>query len=513
MTRAGSCFRWRIRMGKKSGLALILLVMGLACGSAQSFGSVDNDKADNIIEVDSDRGFAAQIQIDSNLFQLTSTSFSDEKERFLRSGYTLIDNYPFGGTNILDNTNVGFAYNGVWYGGGVSVSKDGIGGIKGWLGFLNGKIKISAGNDIGYTYADSQGADAGLRVYDDSVRNTGEGEKENETIDTNKNPDNISQDQGFLLEFDLNPLKIALAGGGNFIDIGKNMGSVQMIRTATYQQDPVYGHRLQYGANIGYRIGDFAKINGAYILRSEKDETLYEYITATQKIVPKQADTEITTHLFGLYGSIYPFGDDTLGITVGYAGVFVKYLDEFSANSRTVKPRIMKNGVNLTARYVRDKLTIKTDHNYSFWSDKNYRIFNLHKPFVDLKDYGLKSADSNASDFADVRHSFLWNGIGAAYFFTPVLEGSIYTRNLIRIDETPKYRMLNDYFSVELKSTFHFSPIVEAYASFVYQYTGRITSKELSADVGEFPGGSPKETIDSKSMFQIPIGLKVKLQK
>jgi hypothetical protein len=501
-------------MIRRIGFFSVLLAVSLGCLYAQSFGSVDNEKADDVFVIDAERGFTAQVEINTNLFQWTGVNFSDEGERFKRNGYSLIDNLPFGGTNILDGTNVGFAYNDAWYGGNVSVNRNGLAGIKAWIGFWDNRFKISAGNDIGYGYADSQGADAGLRVYDDSVRNTGEGEKENESIDTNKNPDNITRDQGVLFEFDYAPIKIALAAGGNFVDMAKNMGGVRNIQTGTYTQEPVYGIRLQYGINIGGKIGEFAKVNAAYILQTNKDETEYEYLQTTKKTVPKKADTEITNHLFGVYGSLYPFGNDTLGITIGYAGILVNYLDEFSAGNKTVQPQVLKNGINLTARYKLDKFTIKTDHNYSFWTDKNYRIFNLHKPYVSLVDYGLRSADTNASDFADVSHSFLWNGLGVSCNITPVIEGSIYTRNLIRVDETSQYRMLNDYFSVELKSIFRFSPMVEAYMSVVYQYTGRVTSMELSADVGEFPPGfSPRETNDSRSMIQIPIGLKVKLQR
>jgi len=501
-------------MIRKIGFLAVLLAVSLGYSYAQSFGSVDNEKADDVFVIDAERGFTAQVEVKTNLFQWTGVTFSDEEERFKRNGYSLVDNLPFGGTNILDGSNVGFAYNGGWYGGNVSINRNGLGGIKAWIGFWDNKLKISAGNDIGYGYADSQGADAGLRVYDDSVRNTGEGEAENPTIDTNKNPDNITRDQGVLFEFDYAPIKVALAAGGNFVDMAKNMGGVQNYQTDTFTQEPVYGIRLQYGINIGGKIGDFAKLNAAYILQTNKDETEYEYLKATKEMVPRKADTEITNHLFGVYGSVYPFGNDALGITLGYAGVMVQYLEEFSAHVPTVQPQVLKNGINLTARYKMDKLIIKTDHNYSFWTDKNYRIFNLHKPYLKLIDYGLKSADTDAADMADVSHSFLWNGIGASYNITPVIEGSIYTRNLIRIDETSRYRMLNDYFSVELKSVFRFSPMVEAYASFVYQYTGRVTSMELSDDVGEFPAGfSPKETNDSRSVIQIPIGLKVKLQR
>jgi hypothetical protein len=159
-------------------------------------------------------------------------------------------------------------------------------------------------------------------------------------------------------------------------------------------------------------------------------------------------------------------------------------------------------------------LTVKTDHNYSFWSDKNYKIFYLYKPDAQrMKDYGLLAKANDASDVSEVSHSFLWNGIGAAYNFTDVIEGSVYARNLLRTDETPEYKMVIDYFSVELKSTFRFSPNVEAYAALVYRYTGRSVSESLPAILGEFGTGAPKETTDSVNMFQIPIGLTVKLQR
>jgi hypothetical protein len=491
---------------------MILLSVGLVSLNAQSFGSVDNDKAEIKTIADDVRGFTGQVDIDTNLFQFTNTVYSDAKERYKRTNSFLIDNYPFGGFNIVDDTNIAFGYNGDWYGGGLSVNSGGLGGIKAWVGFFDNKLKISAGNDIGYGYADSQGADAGLRVYDDHVRtnNDGKNDVDDETVDSSKNPDNITQDKGILFELNLDPFKIAFAGGGNTDDLSKNIGSLM----AASNNEPLYGYHFQYGLNIGGKIGDIAKVNTAYIMQAAKDETRYEKSPRSDNIIATAPDAETWTHLFGIYGSYYPLANDSIGITLGYAGVFTQYLEEFSDNSQTAMPRVFKNGVNLTARYKTGSLTIKTDHNYSFWADKNYKIYYLYKPDAQrMKDYGLLAKSNTASDVSEVLHSFIWNGIGASYQFTPVIQGSVYTRNLIRIDETPEYKMTIDYFSLELKSVFKFSANVEAYAGITYRYTGRIASESLPAVLEEFGTSPAKETSDSVNMIQIPLGFTVKLQK
>jgi hypothetical protein len=497
---------------KKFSLCCAIVVCSVCQVFAQSFGSVDNDKAETKTAVDDQRGFTAQVDIDTNLFQMTQTEFSDAEKRYKRTNSFLINNYPFGGFNILDDTNVAFGYNGEWYGGNLSVNNGGLGGIKAWLSFFDGKLKVSAGNDIGYGYADSQGADAGLRVYDDHVRtnNDGQNDDDDKTVDSSKNPDNITQDKGILIELNFDPFKIAFAGGGNMTDVAKDIGSFM----AASNNDPVYGYNFQYGVNAGGKIGALAKVNAAYILQADQDETQYEYNSKADRIITTGADAETWNHLFGVYASFYPWSNDRLGITLGYAGVFTQYLEEFSIDSKTVMPRVFKNGVNLTARYKTDKLTIKTDHNYSFWSDKNYKIYYLYKPDAQrMKDYGLLATTNSDSSMSDVSHIFLWNGIGASYKFTEVIEGSVYTRNLLRTDETPEYKMTINYFSLELKSTFRINPSVEAYGGVTWHYTGRTVSESLPKYLGEFTGANPaKGTRDYVNMIQIPIGITVKLQ-
>ncbi|MCL2410441.1 MAG: hypothetical protein FWC97_02245 [Treponema sp.] len=512
-------------MFKKIGIVLVLFGLTFSQIFGQAFGTVDHAEQDEVLIIDTERGFTAQVEMNSNMFQMTMANFSDEVQRFRRSGYSLINNYPFGNINVLDGTSVGFAYNAEWFGGTLSVNSGGLGGVRAWVSFFDDMIKVTAGNDIRFTFANSQGAGAGLRVYDDRVRNVAAVGSENPTIDSNINPDDITQGSGILFELDLDsrgiaPVVIAFAGGGNPLNLGGDHGSFQFLPTGSFTARSVYGKRMQYGANIGTIIGDIARFNVSYIWQHEIDQTLFQYIEAEDIIVPRGANTEITNHVFGSFGSFYPFRDDSLGITIGYAGILVQYLEEFSFSAvtgsafQTVMPQVFKHGINFAARFRHGSLTLVTDHNFSFWTDKNYRIFNLHSPDPLLTDHGLRSADTAAADIANVNHTFLWNGFGISYQFTPGLEGTFYARNLLRIDETPQFRMLNSYFSVEARANFRLGSTVEAWAGIVYQYTWRTVNQELNERVNEFPSGNTAaDTVDTLSMFQIPIGLRVRLQR
>lgn len=500
-------------MNRKIVIFAVMLPFSMVPVFSQTFGSVDNATQDTATAVDEDRGFTAQVEVTSNMFQMTKVDFSDADQRVKdRNNYFLTDNFPGGATQVLEGTNVGFGYNGGWFGGNLTVNKDGIGGINGWVRFLDGSLLVKAGNDIGYSFADSQGADAGLRVYDDSVRYEGTGQ--NPTVDSSKNPDNITGNEGILVQYDFAPFVFALAAGGNLSDLAKNIWNMATTDTSNpYKQEVVYGHSMSYGANIGYKVNDIARVNGAYIFQSVKNANGYSFDNPTQQLVADVPDSHVMTHQFGLYGSIYPFGDDTFGITLGYAGVLLDYLDEFGVMDKTTMPQVFKSGINLTAQYKTGNLTLKTDHNFSFWTDKNYSIFNLHRPHPLFRDYGLDPQTVGAA-MADVSHNFLWNGIGAIYRFTDVLEGKVYARNLLRMDQTEQYGMTDTYSQLELRSTFYIGSSVEAYVAMLFGFTGRSVSESLNNTVGiEFaPGFAPKSTMDTKMSLQIPIGLKVKLQ-
>jgi len=506
-------------MIRKFVLLTLLLIVVFSPVYAQVFGDIAYDAEDVVVGVDDERGFTAQVEVTSNLFQMTDVKFSDAPERDRRTDHTLINNFPFGGTNILDGTLVRFGYNADRFGGALSVKSSGIEGIRAWISFLNGKLRVSAGNDIGYSFANTQGAPAGLRVYDDNVRNVGEGQAEDPTVDSNKTPDDITGGQGVLMEVFLDtavPLTIALAAGGNLADTGRVL--MTPIPGTPNRQEAVFGHSLRYGANIGGKIGDIAGLNVAYIIDSEKAQSQFRWNTPTSELVARRADAHIVTHQMGAFGSLYPFKNDSLGITLGYAGVIVRYLEEFEMTVTgprvTVMPQVIKHGINLAARYQTENLTLRTDHNYSFWSDRNYRVFNLHRPNVDMADWGLSSTAEVANEFGDVSHSFLWNGAGVSYRITDILTGSVSARNLLRMDETAQFRMLNNYSAVELRATFNFGSSVETFVGFVFDYTMRGTNRALSQGVDEFPAAfNPRDTSDTRMMVQVPIGFTVRLQK
>ena len=514
-------------MSKKVGVLLLLALTGLTPVFGQIFGQVDHAEADVVIQVDEERGFTAQVEITSNLFQFTDIYFSDALERSFRTNHRFIENLPGGATNVLGGSGVRFGFNADWFGGALSVNAGGVDGVRAWVSFIDGFIRVTGGNDIGFGMADAMGAGAGLRVYDDHVRDGGQGRPEDPTIDSNRNPDNITGDRGLLLEFDIErlaptvPLRIALAAGGNLSDLTNNIGNALNLPTGNPAiMEAVYGHSMHYGINIGGRIGDIARVNTAYIFQSEKDTGLFRFDSGTQRIVARFADAHTMTHQFGLFASLFPFRDDSLGFTVGYAGVLVRYLDEFEIASITNQPQVMKHGINFAARYRTGNLTLRTDHNFSFWDDRNYRVFALHRPHLMWQDYGLFATTHANAAIAQVRHSFLWNGLGAAYQITPVFEFSAYARNLLRIDESEQFRMLNSYANLELRSTFRLSPSVEAFVGFVFDYTLRQVNRELNEAL-DTAGGVPefhvglerRATTDTRLIVQIPIGLTVRLQR
>ena len=501
-------------MRKEFAFLLVLLIVCLVPVYGQVFGEVGRDAVD-AVDVDYERGFTAQVGLVSRLFEVTDVRFSDAEERDRRTDHLLINNFPLGSL-FNDGTHARFGFNADWFGGAFSLAPDFDDGgsvmmwdVRAWVSFLDDRLRVSAGNDIGYSFANTQGGN--LRVFDDHVRNVGEGEAENPQVDTYKSPDNITGGDGILIEIMLDPITIALAAGGGFL---RDMGRVLMTSSGVWTQEAVFGHSLRYGVNVGGRIGDIARVNVAYIFESERDETQFTFNHALGEIVAIRPDAHIITHQFGLFGSVYPFQNEVLGITVGYAGVLVRYLDEFSVDSETIMPTVLKHGINLAAQYQMGNLTVRMDHNYSFWADRNYRIFNLHRPHVSLADHGLASRGTIADSFADVNHSFLWNRLGVSYRFTDVFEGSVTLRNLLRIDETPQFRMLNNYFLVELRSNFTLGSSVDVFVGLDFDYTVRTTSAELSDRVGEFPPAfDARDTRDTRLRVGIPIGLTVRLQR
>jgi hypothetical protein len=57
-------------------------------------------------------------------------------------------------------------------------------------------------------------------------------------------------------------------------------------------------------------------------------------------------------------------------------------------------------------------LTVRSDHSFSFWNDKNYDSLETYNQ--SLKDVGLIEAEQ-AARYVEISHFMLWNGIGVSY--------------------------------------------------------------------------------------------------
>jgi hypothetical protein len=170
-------------------------------------------------------------------------------------------------------------------------------------------------------------------------------------------------------------------------------------------------------------------------------------------------------------------------------------------------PFVFKNGLNLNARYKGiPKLSLRTDHNFSFWRDLDYRIFlvpNVVNP-------GL---ESKAGDdlFAMADHWLLWNGFGASYALNSRFTLSAYLHNLRRTDTTGDYLAARNLFSLEPKLTWKPSEKLELFIAFKWELYTETMSEDLNKQLNKFiSGAAPKETIDTTSTIKIPLGMIMK---
>jgi hypothetical protein len=453
--------------------------------------------------------FTAKVDIDANLLLYRDKTYSGAADRQRANSVGVMENLPFGGFNWVDDTAVSFSFDGLYYGGNLSLDdKDGVGGIKIWVkpwSFL----KITAGNDIGAGYADSVDADPGMRVYTGAASSTS-------SWDESKNPDNITQDKGALLESFIGPFTLAFAGqyyDGAVLSLEVNPNINEHSKWVNVQQKK-YG----YGARVGSAIGAWGKINVSYVNQYSNIAGNNYRLNSDMEAVPNIADAEKTIHMFGLYASLTP-PVEGLAVSLGYAGVFTQYVDEFYRGLTPVKtlvPSVYQQGLNLNARYKRiDKLTLRTDHNYSFWTDRDYSTFGI----PGRGNYGLDSTVEGAA-LVNVNHWLLWNGFGAAYQFTPVFKLNFYVRNLYRSDTAAQesgttWKVSRDKASAELTATFKpFGDSVELYAGFTVEHTAQFSSKEVNAQITDkfVSWVSPFETTDTELVYKIPIGMVIKLE-
>jgi hypothetical protein len=481
---------------QKAGIALVILLLGIG----------------GLIFPEEGKNFTVTVDIDASLFQYKENTYGSERERKNTFDKKTVEHLPFGGFEMINDTSVSFSYEGKHYGGNISLDdKDGIGGIKVW-GKFGSVFKITAGDDIGAGYADSLDADPGMRVY------TGVGSV-NSAWDASTDPDNITQDKGVLLELFIKSFTLALAG--QYYD-GSTTGVPVYPSDNDYSVwETVDQKKYGYGARLGWDSGDWGKFNVSYINQyNNSNEGDYGYDLAARKVVPVHANSETNVHMFGAYASLKIPLVPGLAFSLGYSGVYTKYLDEFYQTAgatgmiETLVPSVYQQGFNFNARYTGiPKLTLRTDHNYSFWTDRDYTVFHTSRG-----NYGLDSNVEGAA-LADVDHWLLWNGVGAAYQFTGSFKLSLYIRNLYRQDAASgnetSWKVNWDKLVGELTATFKpFGDNAEFYVGFTLERQEHFSSKEVNTLVKDWfaSWAAPSDTTDVELVYKIPVGMIIKLQ-
>ncbi|GHV89405.1 hypothetical protein AGMMS50267_17650 [Spirochaetia bacterium] len=482
-------------MSKKSlGITALLFVIGFGVVSALDTGNGQID---------------VTLEMKLNIMDLTTKAFSDED---LRPGANQHGNrfFQFGLIEpeswLTKDAFYSFGYQTERVGG--YIKWKGLTGIVGKAWVSAGPLfKITVGNDIESLYADPLGADPGLRIYNGGT---------SAAWDASLNPDNITQDRGLLVEGFFGPVSAALSGNVSsslFGQTGANGPVAKTLDPENLKWLDTDSRQMMYSGRIGSEIGSFGKVNASYILYYWKNGNAFNPDSSNEKLVAMQANAEVYTHLFGIYASLTPL--ENLGLTLGYGGILTKYLDEFETSGGTAEtlfPQVLQNALMLNARYTNivPGLTVRTDHNYSFWTDKNYAALGGNG----FRNYNYEATAPN-NNSAEVGHWLLWNGIGVVYEFNSLISVELYVRNLYRFDSAEetngkKYELGRDELSVEPKVYFYFTPQIKAYAGVTLKNTVATASEYLNEQGRNNAfktGTAPKDTKDSVFVMSIPIGV------
>jgi hypothetical protein len=426
--------------------------------------------------------------------------------------------FPFSNLDWLsDDSAISMGYQSPWYGGKYTFKKSNIvnfGAVQGWVkfGVEDRYLKIIAGNDNDFTYADPLGADPGLRVYT--------GGATVKDWQAHENPDNITLGNGIALSGFFRDWNLDLAAG----EYTATPQKTQTPRPGTVNE---YGDTedlgYQFGGRIGYAAGGFAKINASYIIEYDQAAGKYGW-NSEGVIVPTSADAERWIHRGGIFGTVTPVKD--LGITLGYSANITKYLDEYYSalgNLETTFPLIWKHAVNLNARYgglIEGRLRLRTDNSFTIYKDKNYSVFDVTNAAWTLN-YNYRSDGKN---YAEIQHFFLWNGLGIEYDLVKIDENrkvmlAFYGRNLLRIDKAESniieqlYTFSRDELKLDLQLKYYFSDNASVFAGLRFQDLITTRSKDLTGQSKEYfidsmkMPGDAYETTDHQMTFSIPVGI------
>ena len=519
-------------MLKKSGIMLLLLFTGLGALCAQS---IDAEESGGIWRNNirlMPMGLEVDVNLDFLLLGVEKNTKTDVNLRRYAGDYKPQMIYGPGSRTGDWISDAGFSvhYNGGFFGGTLGVGTtvkenrieytDPVGKfhtLKAWVMPFGKWFKFTAGVGIGAGYADSLGAELGMRIYN-GVRQ--------ETWNADRDPDNITQDQGVLLEGFIGPFSLALAGRYyNPTVFALNLNpTVQPENERNTQWAYKNEREFSYGLRIGSEIGQWGKVNASYVAEFtnyyESQQNFYD-IDRDGTIVPKFGNTETITHLFGLYASLTPMDD--VGVSLSYNGIVTKYLDEFYSGGNwheTTKPVVYQQAINLNLRYTGiNRWTFRTDHNISFWTDMNYGIFGISA----IGDMGIVSKSQSAG-LADVDHLLMWNGLGASYQLTDTWKLDLYIRNLYRRDtaldvqaDKDEFRFERDELHGELKGTWQPTSNLEFYAGLVLENKGTNISKDVHKRLLNDPKGfisldAVNDTRDTTFLFKVPVGIIIRMR-
>ena len=456
-----------------------------------------------------DGRLSAVTNIRLSMFQYVSQSYSsrDLRTNWANTGFDYrIFNIGPVDRNFFEDANITVSYETDRFGGRIAVDGGGLGGFMAWVQFTP-FFRLSAG-DIDAKFADSLGADPGLRVYTGNTIGTWQ---------QYVNPDNIIGEQGLMLDFFFGPLSIGAVATTNEIT------GLRYSRPQAWDGEVIMGRLWEYSGRIGFDLdslgfGELGTVNVSYNIRYESVAGRFHVPTGMDTVHPIQADAEVVRHRIGAFASLTPTSN--FAVTLGWASEITRYLDEFVPVSDTVDtawPRIFKQGLNLNARFTGiPRFTLRTDHNFSFWNDKDYTIFRLG----DRSLYMNTMAAHIVEGFADVEHRILWNGFGAFFQVTDHWNVGIYARNLRRTntardrDDSDRdiWLVLNE-FSVEPRLTWRLNENIEFFAALNYTFL----TEEMSAEANRnrtplpFPSGYERATRDVRQVFSVPLGFTMRL--
>ena len=473
---------------KVVGVAALLFVAGFGLAFAQDRGVID-----------------VTLDVRFNVAEYSDFTYSDESIRPGSNNYSYLSLGPLDGNWFTKDSVIRFSYSRENFGGSM-VLRPADFGTPPWRAWLNigPMFRVSAGNDNESLYADAQGADPGFRVYNGTQGDNGW----NGSI----NPDNITQDNGLLLESFLGPVTVAITG--LVLNPGK-MVEIIDDGTNTFVSE---NRKLRAGARLGSEIGKWGKVNASYFATYERQGASFNAFEG--ELRPTLSGAEFYNHHFGVFAGLAPL--ENLGVTFGYGGIAVQYLDEFwnrsnGVKQQTVQPSVLYNALMLNARYTDliPGLTLRTDHNYTFWTDKN--LGSLASNISGWIDRGPLST-TTYPETPDVGHIVLWNGIGTSYRLGDVLGLELYVRNLFRRDfanETndESYILDRNEFFVEPKVVLHLSQFakIELAVAIINTTTG--ASEDLNfrgrTQFNVLDGSSRRKlaTSDSEFRIEVPIGV------